>query len=152
MAILAILTVEESCIAQGARARFLLQIKNSGAAALNIQNVAVYTVPSAAPVGVGALTVPPQAITQVLASGSVYRSFEVTPYALLQQGTNPTAQLAVGVYAVVTMTDGTVATSDTVGLQVVPTTEPTTALPTAGQFDFTSNNNSGLWAGGWFSP
>lgn len=152
MAIIATLQANESCVPSGAPAGLVLAIKNTGAAALNIQNITIAPQSPAAPVLVPQTTFAPASTTQILANGTVYVPVSVTPFALPQLSTAPAQQGAVGIVASVTMTDGTNAVSQPVTLQVVPTTTPPTPLPVAGQFDFTSNNNSALWALGWFRP
>lgn len=152
MAVTAEISANETSVQNGAPVRFVVKISNTGAAALDVENVTITTRPLSAAVAIGQPSFTPASTTQVAATnGTLHVPFGGTFYALPKFVGSPTQQSGVGVAATVTMSDGTIVTSQIVNIQITPTTEPMTATP-SGQWDFTSNNNSAQWALGFMRP
>ncbi len=147
MAILVSLQAAETEVVSGQPASFILTIRNTGTAAVNLRNVSFFPASAGSSALLSQPYFAPAATTQILASGSLRVPLSGTFYALPQPSTSQTQQTPVGVTAVVTTREGTTDTNTaapTVTMQVVPVAQPPNPLPVVGQWDFSSNNNSAL--------
>lgn len=145
MALSAQLSMDESRQPTGGRVYLSLALKNTGAAAENISHVSIFPTSQSSPVLVSQPAFKPADTVQVLASGTVTIGAQATVYAPPQLTDAALKSVRIGLQAVVTMADGTQVASNVVEAAVAPQTDPPTKMPTRGQWDFSSNNNSGLW-------
>lgn len=155
MAILVDLSVNESSQPTGGQASFVVRIRNNGAAAVNVRDIAVFMSPVGSPAVVEQPVFRPSSTTQVLeTSGELSVPFSGSFFAMAQSEFAASKKTEVGIRARVTTREvgsstDVITATEQVSIQVQPITVPPTAQPVPGQFDWTTNRNSALKALGF---